>query len=142
MKDFKIWMNGKLVTQAEAVLPVNSAAVFYASNVFEGIRAYWNEAEGELYCIRLAEHFARFRESMKMMRFTVPYQDLDLYDAVRDMLRGNEVREDVHMHLVAYVAGAGLDATSPTGLYINPRRRPRVHQRSLRLEEPSRSTPR
>ncbi len=126
MKDFKIWMNGKLVTQAEAVLPVNSAAVFYATNVFEGIRAYWNEAEGELYCFRLAEHFARFRESMKMMRFTVPYQDLDLYDAVRDMLRGNEVREDVHMHLVGYVAGPGLDATSPSGLYINPRRRARV----------------
>jgi branched-chain amino acid aminotransferase len=126
MKDFKIWMNGKLVTQTEAVLPVNSAAVFYATNVFEGIRAYWNEAEGELYCFRLAEHFARFRESMKMMRFSVPYQDLDLYDAVRDMLRGNEVREDVHMHLVGYVAGPGLDATSPSGLYINPRRRARV----------------
>src|SRR2546428_4382980 len=30
------------------------------------------------------------------------------------------------MHLVAYVGGAGLDATSPTGLYINPRRRQRV----------------
>src|SRR5262249_21816667 len=66
MKDFKIWMNGKLVSQTEAVLPVNSAAVFYASNVFEGIRAYWNEEDGELYAFRLAEHFARFRESMKM----------------------------------------------------------------------------
>ena len=126
MKEFKIWMNGKLVPQAEAVLPVNSAAVFYASNVFEGIRAYWNEKDGELYAFRLAEHFARFRESMKMMRFTIPYQDLDLYDAVRQVLSGNEAREDIHMHLVAYVAGAGLEATSPTGLYINPRRRPRI----------------
>src|SRR5256885_15345356 len=126
MADFKIWMNGKLVPQTEAVLPVNSAAVFYASNVFEGIRAYWNEADGELYAFRLAEHFARFRESMKMMRFTIPYQDLDLYDAVREVLKGNEAREDIHMHLVAYVAGAGLEATSPTGMYINPRRRPRI----------------
>ncbi len=126
MSDFKIWMNGKLVSQAEAVLPVNSAAVFYASNVFEGIRAYWNEKDGELYAFRLAEHFARFRESMKMMRFTIPYQDLDLYDAVREVLRGNEAREDIHMHLVGYVGGAGLEATSPTGLYINPRRRPRI----------------
>jgi branched-chain amino acid aminotransferase len=126
MSDFKIWMNGKLVSQAEAVLPVNSAAVFYASNVFEGIRAYWNEKDGELYAFRLAEHFARFRESMKMMRFTIPYQDLDLYDAVRQVLSGNEAREDIHMHLVGYVAGAGLEATSPTGLYINPRRRPRI----------------
>ena len=126
MADFKIWMNGKLVPQAEAVLPVNTAAVFYATNVFEGLRAYWNAADGELYAFRLAEHFARLRESMKMMRFTVPYSDIDLYDAVREVLRGNEVQEDVHMHLVAYVTGAGLDSTSPTGLYINPRRRGRI----------------
>src|SRR5262249_17010495 len=126
MAEFKIWMNGRLVLQAEAVLPVNSAAVFYATNVFEGLRAYWNERDGELYAFRLADHFARLRESMKMMRFSVPYSDDDLFEAVRTVLAGNEVREDVHMHLVAYVVGAGLDATSPTGLYINPRRRQRV----------------
>jgi branched-chain amino acid aminotransferase len=124
MADFKIWMNGKVVTQAEATLPVNSAAVFYATNVFEGLRAYWNADDGELYGFRLAEHFARLRESMKMMRFTVPYSDVDLYEAVREVLKANEVREDVHMHMVAYVLGTGLDATTPTGLYINPRRRP------------------
>ena len=83
MAEPKIWMNGKLVTQAEAVLPVNSAAVFYATNVFEGLRAYWNETDDQLYCFRLDEHFARFRESMKMMRFTVPYSDADLYAAVK-----------------------------------------------------------
>ncbi len=126
MTEFKIWMNGKLVEQAQAVLPVNSAAVFYATNVFEGLRAYWNERDGELYGFRLADHFARLRESMKMMRFSVPYTDDDLFEAVRTVLSGNEVREDVHMHLVAYVGGAGLDATTPTGLYINPRRRARV----------------
>lgn len=126
MRELKIWMNGRLVPQAEAVLPVNSAAVFYATNVFEGIRAYWNPADEELYGFRLKEHVTRLRESMKMMRFTVPYGDEDLYDAVREVLRGNEIREDIHMHLVAYVLGTGLDATTPTGLYINPRRRARV----------------
>lgn len=126
MRELKIWMNGRLVPQAEAVLPVNSAAVFYATNVFEGIRAYWNPADEELYGFRLKEHVTRLRESMKMMRFTVPYSDEDLYDAVREVLRGNELREDIHMHLVAYVMGVGLDATTPTGLYINPRRRARV----------------
>jgi branched-chain amino acid aminotransferase len=125
-------MNGKLTEQVQAVLPVNSAAVFYGTNVFEGLRAYWNEAEGELYCFRLQEHFVRLRESMKMMRFTVPYSDMDLYEAVREVLKGNEVREDIHMHLVAYVTGVGMDATSPTGLYINPRRRGRVSESGLR----------
>jgi branched-chain amino acid aminotransferase len=108
------------------VLPVNSAAVFYATNVFEGLRAYWNETDDQLYCFRLDEHFARFRESMKMMRFTVPYSDADLHAAVKATLTGNAFREDIHMHLVAYVAGAGMEATSPTGLYINPRRRGRI----------------
>jgi branched-chain amino acid aminotransferase len=126
MSDFKIWMNGRLVPQAEAVLPVNSAAVFYATNVFEGLRAYWNERDGELYGFRLADHFARLRESMKLMRFTVAQSDEQMFDAVRAVLAGNEVREDVHLHMVAYVAAPGLDATSPTGLYINPRRRPRL----------------
>jgi branched-chain amino acid aminotransferase len=130
MQELKIWMNGRLVPQAEAVLPVNSAAVFYATNVFEGLRAYWNAEDEELYCFRLQEHFTRFRESMKMMRFDVPYSDAGLHEAVREVLAGNEVREDVHMHMVAYVLGTGLDATSPTGLYINPRRRPRVEEGS------------
>jgi branched-chain amino acid aminotransferase len=132
MPELKIWMNGKLVPQAEAVLPVNSAAVFYATNVFEGLRAYWNEADEELYSFRLDEHFARLRESMKMMRFTVPYGDADLKAAVHDVLAGNEIREDIHMHLVAYVVGPGMDATSPTGLYINPRRRGRMTEEGLR----------
>src|SRR5215467_1456279 len=128
MKELKIWMNGKLVSQAEAVLPVNSAAVFYATNVFEGLRAYWNAADDEVYSFRLPEHFQRFRESMKMMRFTIPYSDLDLYEAVRQVLSGNDVKEDVHMHMCAYVTGTGLNATTPTGMYINPRRRPRVEE--------------
>jgi branched-chain amino acid aminotransferase len=126
MTDFKIWMNGRLLPQDQATLPVNSAAVFYATNVFEGLRAYWNARDGELYGFRLADHFSRLRESMKMMRFTVPYSDDELFEAVREVLRGNDVREDVHMHMVAYVQAPGLDATSPTGLYINPRRRGRV----------------
>ena len=115
MADFKIWMNGELLPQEQAVLPVNSAAVFYATNVFEGLRVYWNEGDGELYGFRLADHFARLRESMKMMRFSVPYSDDDLFEAVRTLLAGNEVREDVHMHLVAYVAGPGSTPPPPPG---------------------------
>jgi branched-chain amino acid aminotransferase len=128
MKELNIWMNGKLVPPAQAVLPVNSAAVFYATNVFEGLRAYWNAADDEVYSFRLPEHFQRFRESMKMMRFTIPYSDLDLYEAVRQVLAGNEIKEDIHMHMCAYVTGTGLNATTPTGIYINPRRRPRVEE--------------
>jgi branched-chain amino acid aminotransferase len=105
MSTLKIWMNGELVPEPEAKLPINSAAVFYATNCFEGLRAYWSAADEEMYCFRLADHFARLRESMKMMSFSVPYTDAQLYEAVRRVLTGNDLREDIHMHLVAYVAG-------------------------------------
>jgi len=39
------------------------------------------------------------------------------------------------MHMCAYVTGTGLDATTPTGIYINPRRRrawPRAPAQVLR----------
>ena len=71
MATFNIWMNGKLVPQEQAVLPVNSAAVFYATNVFEGPARYLDADDEELYCFRLDEHFARLRESLKMMRMEV-----------------------------------------------------------------------
>ncbi|MEE8301343.1 MAG: aminotransferase class IV [Candidatus Tectomicrobia bacterium] len=121
-----VWMDGELIPRAQATLPVGSAAVFYATNVFEGLRAYWNDANEELYCFRVAAHLTRLRESMKMMRFTVPYSDEELYEAVREVLIGNDAHEDIHMHLVAYVGGSGQDSTEPTGVYINPRRRGRM----------------
>lgn len=121
-----LWLNGELIPRAQATLPIGSAATFYAANVFEGLGAYWNATDKELYAFRLAEHFVRLRESMKLMRFTIPYSNDDLYEAVREVLIGNGVREDTHMYLVAYVAGSGVDATHPTGLYINPRLRGRM----------------
>jgi len=123
MPDLNIWMNGKMVPNEQAVLPVNSAAVFYATNVFEGLRAYWNAQDEELYCFRLDEHFTRFRESLKMMRMEIEYSDDDLTNAVRETLKSNGLQEDIHMHMVAYVLATGLDVTGPTGVYINPRRR-------------------
>ena len=133
MAEPKIWMNGKMVTQAEAVLPVNSAAVFYATNVFEGLRAYWNETDDQLYCFRLHEHFARFRESMKMMRFTMPYTDADLHAAVTKCLRAMTSVRTCTCTLSPTSSARASMPPSPTGLYINPRGAgPRVEDSGVR----------
>jgi len=63
--DLKIWMNGRLVPRPRPSCP-STARPCSTRPTFRGLRAYWNEADGELYCFRLAEHFARLRESMKM----------------------------------------------------------------------------
>ena len=120
-----LWMDGELVPRDKAVLPVSSSAVFYATNVFEGLRAYWNDADEELYCFHMQAHFDRLRESMKMMRFTIRQSDDELREAVREVLMGNEAHQDIHMHLIACVLGSGQFATEPTFFYINPHYRGR-----------------
>ena len=121
-----IWMNGQLVPFGEAKIHVTSAGAFFGANVFEGIRGYWNSVQQELYCFRLHEHFERFFASMKMMRFTLPYGPDDLTDFIREMVQGNEFREDIHFIMAAYVAESGIAAREPIGLYISPRRRGRM----------------
>jgi branched-chain amino acid aminotransferase len=125
-----LWMNGQLVPYQDATIHVSTAAAFYATNVFEGIRIYWNDAKQEAYAFRLREHFTRWFESMKMMRFSVPYSPADLEEALREVIKGNNFKEDVHGYLVAYVDAEGLTATTPAGVYLNFRRRGRIAEAS------------
>jgi branched-chain amino acid aminotransferase len=121
-----LWMNGKLIPFQDATIHVSTAAAFYATNVFEGIRIYWNDDKQESYAFRLREHFTRWFESMKMMRFSVPYSFDDLEEALREVIKGNNFKEDVHGYLVAYVDAEGLTSTAPIGVYLNFRARGRL----------------
>ena len=67
---------------------------------------------------------------MKMMRMEIEYSDEDLNDAVREVLDGNELqRRHPHAH-GRLRAGHRPRRHGPTGVYINPRRRPRVDEGS------------
>ena len=121
-----LWMNGQLVPYQNATIHVTTAAAFYATNVFEGIRIYWNDDKQEAYAFRLQEHFTRWFESMKMMRFSVPYAPADLEEALREVIKGNNFKEDAHGYLVAYVDAEGLTSTEPVGVYLIFRRRGRL----------------
>src|SRR2546430_10754679 len=47
-----IWFNGAVVPWDEAKVHVSTATVLRGANVFEGVRAYWNTDEHELYIDR------------------------------------------------------------------------------------------
>jgi len=68
-----VWMDGELVPWERAVLHVASECVLRGENVFEGIRAYWSEAEQELFLFRHADHIARLRQGARIMRMSIPY---------------------------------------------------------------------
>jgi branched-chain amino acid aminotransferase len=117
-----LYLNGKLLPYDEARIHVQSGAVKYGASVFEGLRAYWNPAQGELYVFRLQEHIDRLFGSLRLMRMEHSYSREELASSILEVLRKNEVREDVHIRQTAYVEADGaLDATGPVGLAVDAR---------------------
>jgi branched-chain amino acid aminotransferase len=110
------------VPYADARIHVQSTAVKYGGSVFEGLRAYWNPAHEELYLFRLKEHIDRLFGSLRLMRMEHALTREELTRSILDVLRKNEVREDVHIRQTAFLDGDGdLAATGPVGLAVDAR---------------------
>lgn len=121
-----VWQNGRVKPFAEATIHVLSNAVFAAASVFEGLRGYWNEEQGELYLFRLAAHSERLRESAHLMRFALPYPPEEYAGYIRDLVQANEFKTDIHMLQTISVEGfGGFEVSEPVGMWIAARPRGR-----------------
>lgn len=117
-----VWLDGKLVPWEQATMHVATECVLRGENVFEGERAYWNEAQQELFVFRHAEHIERLRQGARIMRMTIPYTDAEIEDACLSLIRACGYRGNVHFRPVAYFAEGELTDYLPeeirTGMFI------------------------
>lgn len=100
-----IWRNGEIIPWEDAMIHVNSVGHASVAGIFEGIKAYWNESDKQLYIFRLHEHMIRFLNSIKMVRYGFEYRLEDLNKAVVDLLRANEYRTDVYIRPYIFQKG-------------------------------------
>ncbi|MGA1327189.1 MAG: branched-chain amino acid transaminase [Rubrivivax sp.] len=118
-------LDGRILPYEQAQVHAFSAVVKYGLGVFEGLRAYWNDDEQQLHVFRLAEHLDRLAYGMRVMRFDRIIAADELADALTRTLQANEIRENVHIRLIAYIAGDGdLHVTGPVGYTIGLVKRP------------------
>ena len=80
--------------------------------VFEGIKAYWNPDQQELYGLQFAEHYRRFLYSMRFQRMETRWSAGELVNASVELLRANEVREDSYVRPMAYFGDTDWFSTS------------------------------
>ena len=70
--------------QAEAKIGILTHAFNYGTGVFEGIRAYWNADQQQLYVFKLREHYQRLHESCHILHIKLAYS----VDALSEITNG------------------------------------------------------
>jgi branched-chain amino acid aminotransferase len=81
----KIWLDDKLVDEAEAKISVFDHGLLYGDGVFEGIRVY----NGKVF--ELEAHIRRLYESAKAIRLDIPMSRDKLIEAVGKTTEANNV---------------------------------------------------
>ncbi len=100
----KIYLNGRLVEKAEAVVSVFDHGLLYGDGVFEGIRSYGGRV------FKLDGHIDRLYESAHTLMLAIPLSKPEMRKAVLETLGANGLA-DAYVRLVVTrgVGDLGLD---------------------------------
>jgi len=115
-------MSGKVIPYEDARVHVLSTAMKYAASVYEAMRAYWSDADQQLYVFRLREHLVRLQRSARIARIPLPADAARFERETIEVIRANGLREDLHVRLIVFVDtdDGGLASTEPVGYVIAP----------------------
>jgi branched-chain amino acid aminotransferase len=119
------FFRGQIVPIEEAKISIMTHAFNYGTGCFEGIRAYWNEQEGQLFVFRPQEHFERMHRSARILRIDLAYEPEELSKVIVELLRRESYREDTYIRPLAYkadeIVGVRLhDLTDEFAMFATP----------------------
>jgi branched-chain amino acid aminotransferase len=100
----QLWafFRGEFVPLREANINVMTHGFNYGTAVFEGIRAYWNADEEQLYALELVAHYERIRASARLLMMDVEQSPEELAEITVEVLRRDGLREDVYIRPIVY----------------------------------------
>jgi len=108
VKNQYAFFDGKFVRIEEAKVSIMTHALNYGTGCFEGIRAYWNDEEQQLYIFRMAEHYTRLRNSCRILLIDLPYTVEQLGNLTVELLRREGFHEDTYIRPLAYKSQEGI----------------------------------
>jgi branched-chain amino acid aminotransferase len=103
-----VYFNKQFVSLADAKVSIRTNALHYGSGVFEGIRAYWNPTEQQLFVFKLPEHYERMLRNCKVLKLKPDHDVKELGAITVDLLRRNQAKEDTYIRPIAYLSSEGL----------------------------------
>jgi len=100
----ELWafFRGEFVPLRDANINVMTHGFNYGTAVFEGIRAYWNADEEQLFGLELVPHYERIRSSARLLMMEVRQSPEELAEITVELLRRDGLREDVYLRPIVY----------------------------------------
>jgi branched-chain amino acid aminotransferase len=102
-----VWFDGKYVLTEKAQVPITTHAIHYGTSIFEGLRAYWNGKN--LNVFRLDEHVKRFRRSGQFYNISLNFSDKVISDAITGICRKNKIKESCYIRPFYFVGDYGIN---------------------------------
>src|SRR5215210_4091251 len=96
------YFEGQIVPLRDAKVGILTHAFSYGTGCFEGIRAYYNEDQDQLYIFRGREHYERLHESARVLMMHLPESPDDLVAISVDLLRRSGIYEDAYIRPMVY----------------------------------------
>jgi branched-chain amino acid aminotransferase len=100
----ELWafFRGEFVPLRDANINVMTHGFNYGTAVFEGIRAYWNPDEEQLFALELLPHYRRIQASARLLMMEVRQSPEELAELTLELLRRDGLREDVYVRPIIY----------------------------------------
>ncbi|MDQ6660821.1 MAG: branched-chain amino acid transaminase [Chloroflexota bacterium] len=105
------YFEGRIVPMSEAKVSVATHALHYGTACFEGIRAYWNADQEQLYLLKLREHYERMANSWNTLRMQPRESIDDLCRITVELVRKHGYRQDAYVRPLTYKASRTIKLT-------------------------------
>jgi len=96
------FFQGEIVPFEQAKVGVMTHAFNYGTGCFEGIRAYWNDEQEQLYILKMREHYQRFMSNWRLLCISLDYTIEDLERWTVELLRQEGYQQDTYIRPLAY----------------------------------------
>jgi branched-chain amino acid aminotransferase len=102
-----VWFDGKLMPIDKAKVPITTHAIHYGTSIFEGIRAYWNSKNLNIF--RLDDHIERFRNSGKYYSISLNFSNNDIKKAIINLCKKNKMKKSCYIRPFYFVGQYGIN---------------------------------
>lgn len=119
------FFKNKIVPFEQATVGIMTHALNYGTGCFEGIRAYYNADQDQMYILKLREHYQRLIKSAKCLHIKLGLSLTELCNVTIELVKRNGYRQDLYIRPLAYKSeekvGLGLiGVEDDLAIYVAP----------------------